>query len=115
MSLDACMMRCPATTRSPELRIPAAAGELLQHRLLRLLHLQDERIVPVAAEQQRDPRTRADAAHPHDLASDLDEPELVEKLLAIVLQGAAVLHQESVEVGLQPSREPRAPRTRRAE
>jgi hypothetical protein len=45
----------------------ARARVLLEHRRLRLLDLQKQRLVTDAAEQQRDPGLRPDAADPDDL------------------------------------------------
>ena len=54
----------------------ARLEERLQHRLSRLPDLQEEQVVLVAAEEQRDPGPRAGAA---DLAPELDEAVLVEQ------------------------------------
>jgi len=45
------------------------AQKRLEYRRLRLLELQKQRIVVVAAEQQDDPRARANAADAHDLGA----------------------------------------------
>ena len=55
MSLAACISRCPSTTRCPCWSVLARAEERLEHRRLRLLDLEEERIGVVAAEQQHDP------------------------------------------------------------
>ena len=54
----------------------ARLEELLEHRGLGLLELQEQRVLAVAAEQQRDPGARADAPDADDLARDVDQLEL---------------------------------------
>ena len=53
-------------------RVQAAAGVLLEDRGLRLLRLQDDRVVVVEALHQQDPGPRADAAHADHLAGHVD-------------------------------------------
>ena len=60
--------------------------ELLEHRRLGLLHLQEQRVLAVAAQQQRDPGARADAAHTDDLACEVGQAELLEQYAPVVLQ-----------------------------
>ena len=79
MSLAACISRWPATTRWPSLADCAAPGVLAEHRRPRLLDLQEQRVIVVAAEQQDDPAARADAADPDHLAGHVDELEPVEQ------------------------------------
>ena len=74
-------------------RVAAGADELRQHRCLSLLGLQEERIGPVTAEHQQDPRSRADTAHPDDLAGRVDHPEVLEEVAAIGLERAPVSAQ----------------------
>ena len=52
--------------------VGARAEHRLEDGLLRLLELQEQRVVAVAAEQQHDPRPGADAADPDDLARRVD-------------------------------------------
>ena len=66
----------------------ARAEELLEHRCLGLLQLQEQRILAVAAEQQRDPGAGADAAHADDLAREVGQPELLEQHAPVVLERA---------------------------
>ena len=61
----------------------ARAEEGLEHRCLRLLELQKQRIGVVAAEQKHDPGARSDAAHPDDLAGGIDVAEALEQLQAV--------------------------------
>ena len=79
MSLAACIRRWPATTRCPWLRVLALAEEPLQHRLLGLLGLQEQRVAAVAAEHQHDPGAGADAADADDLAGRVDVVEVLEQ------------------------------------
>src|SRR5256885_13418898 len=53
-----------------ELALPEV---LLKHGNLRLLDLEEQRVVVVAAEQQDDPRSRPDAADADDLPRDVAE------------------------------------------
>ena len=62
LSLAACISHWPSTTRWPWLSNSLAAGVWLEHRGLRLLRLQEERVLVVAAGQQDDPGAGADAA-----------------------------------------------------
>ena len=54
------------------LREPALAQERLEHGGFRLLELEEERVVLVAAEQEQDPGARTDAADADDLAGGVD-------------------------------------------
>src|SRR4051794_25454833 len=78
---------------------PAAAGMWLQHGVLGLLHLQEERVGVVAAEEQRDPAPRADAADAHDLAGEVDQPIALEQTAAVGLGRASV----DADLVLEPS------------
>ena len=71
-------------------RVLALAEVRLEHRRLRLLDLEEERVVVVPAEQQDDPAAGADAADADDLAGDVDQPELLEQVAAVALQRAPV-------------------------
>ena len=51
----------------------ALAEERLEHRRLRLLHLQEQRVLVVAADEEDDPRPGPDAADADDLAGGVDE------------------------------------------
>ena len=68
MSLAACISRWPSTTRWPWFSYSLLPRERLEHRRLRLLRLEEQRVVAVAAEHQHDPSARADAADADDLA-----------------------------------------------
>ena len=61
----------------------ALAEERLEHRRLRLLELEEERVVVVAAEQQHDARPRADAADADDLARGVDVAVALEQAAAV--------------------------------
>src|SRR5204863_7057798 len=79
----------------------ARSQELLEHRRLRLLHLQEQGVLPVAPEQQPDPRPRTDAADAHDLAREVDELELLEQHAPVVLERRTVGTQEPVQLVAQ--------------
>ena len=68
----------------------ALAQEWLEHRCLRLLELQEQGIVLVAAEHEHDPGARADAAHPDDLARRVDVAKPLEQAPAVGAQGTPV-------------------------
>src|SRR5262249_26306610 len=68
----------------------ALAEERLEHRGLRLLELEEQRVALVATEHEYEPGARPDAAHPVDLARGVDVPEPLEQLPAVARQCAAV-------------------------
>ena len=103
MSLAACVSRWPSTTRWPWLVECALAQERLEHRRLRLLELEEQRIALVAAEHEHDPGARADAAHADDLARRVDVAVALEQPPAVGGQGAPV------GADALPGRTPRAP------
>src|SRR5205823_5612840 len=74
----------------------ALADELLQHGGLCFLDLQEQRVLIVAAEEERDPGARADAADADDLSRQVDEPELFEQVAAVRLQRPPVGADEAV-------------------
>ena len=59
MSLAACIIRWPWTTRSPGLRVAALRQMVLQHRRGRLLDLQEQRVLLIATLEQDDERSCA--------------------------------------------------------
>ena len=63
----------------------------LEHRRLRLLRLQHERVLAVAADEQEYPRARADAADAHDLAGHVDEPVGAEEVPPVRVEAGGVL------------------------
>ena len=71
-------------------RVLALADESLQHRRLRLLDLQEQRVLLVDAEEEHDPGAGADAADPDHLTGEVDEPELLEQVAAVGLERPAV-------------------------
>ena len=75
----------------------ALAEERLEHRGLRLLRLQEQRVVAVAAEHQDDPGAGADAADADDLAGGVDEAEPLEQATAVAGEGAPVLADQVPE------------------
>ena len=68
----------------------AASEERLEHRALCLLQLQEQRVLVIPAEQQRDPGARADAADADDLAGEVDEAVTLEQPAAVASERAAI-------------------------
>ena len=64
--------------------------ELLEHRRLRFLQLQEQRFVFVASQQQRDPVAGADAADADDLAREVEQAKLVDQHAAVALEAREV-------------------------
>ena len=62
----------------------------------RLLELQEQRILTVPAEHQRDPRPRANAADADYLAREVGQLELLQQDASIELQRVAVAAQQLV-------------------
>ena len=79
----------------------ALADEPLQHRRLRLLDLQEQRVSVVDAEEERDPGAGADAADPDDLAGEVDEAELLEQVAAVGLERPPVGADQLVDLVLE--------------
>ena len=75
--------------------VPAPPDVLLEHRGLRLLGLEEQRVSLVAAEHQDDPGPGAHAADAHDLAGHVGEVELLEQVAAVALQGPPVASQHA--------------------
>ena len=86
MSLAACMRCWPATIRSPWVLNSLASEELLQHRCLCLLELQEEGVVVVTPHHQQHPGAGSDAADPDDFARQVDVAVLVEQSLSVGAQ-----------------------------
>ena len=76
----------------------ALAHEPLQHGRLRFLELEEQRIGVVDPEEERDPGARADAPDSDDLAGEIDEPELLQQMAAIRLEGAAIRPDDAVDL-----------------
>jgi hypothetical protein len=74
----------------------ALAGERLEDRGLRLLELEEERVVVVAAHEQCDPGSGPHAHDPHHLASEVHEAVARQQALAIGGERCAVLAQALV-------------------
>ena len=65
--------------------VGAASGVGLEHRGLRLLHLEEQRVEGGTSLQEHDQRPRSPTLPtPHDLAGDVDEVVLVEEVAAVV-------------------------------
>jgi hypothetical protein len=96
MSLVACISRCPATTRCPW-DSNSLGHERLEHGLVRLLELEEEGVIAVAAEEEHHPGARPDAPDPHDLPGQVAVLEALEEVPAIALERAAVDPEEAVD------------------
>jgi hypothetical protein len=70
-------------------RVPARAQVGIEHRGLRLLGLEDEWILAVAADEEADGRARADAPHADDLARRVDEPVRLEQVAPVLSRPSA--------------------------
>src|SRR5215213_8713237 len=99
MSLAACEMRWPWTTRSPWLANALAPRCRLEHRRPRLLGLQDEGVAAVAADEQDDPRARPHAADAHDLPRQVDEAVRPEQEVPVGGQAGRVLVEQPLDEG----------------
>ena len=86
MSLVGLHQALPRDHALAAVAVLALADEALQHRRLRLLDLQEQRVLVVDAEEQGDPGLGADAAHANDLARQIDEPELLKQVAAVGLE-----------------------------
>jgi hypothetical protein len=82
----------------------ALAKERLEHRRLRLLDLQEQRIGLVAAEHEHDPGARADAAHADHLARRVRIPIPLEQPPAVGAEGPAVGADDTAQELLELSR-----------
>jgi hypothetical protein len=102
MSLAACIIRCPQTTRCPMTSVSAGRHVTFQHRGGCLLELQEQRVVLVATLEQDDVGQGADAADAHDLAGHVDGLEPFQQVAVIVAEGGPVgtelLAQEAFHV-----------------
>ena len=79
----------------------APQDEGLQHRGLRLLRLEEERIATVAPHQQDDPRPGAHAAHPDHLAREVDDLIAGEQAADVRAQRGAVAPDDGADRGGQ--------------
>ena len=90
MSLAACIIRCPCTTRSPGCRNLLFGRWSSSTDRVASLTWRNKRILLVAALEQGDERPRTDAADAHDLAGDVDDFELFQQVTPVVLQRGPV-------------------------
>src|SRR5205814_738664 len=81
----------------PVVRELAGTEEFFEHRRLGLLHLQEEWVLAVAADQQRNPRARAYAAHSHHLAGEVGQLELLEQHPAVEVERLAIASNQPAE------------------
>jgi hypothetical protein len=104
MAMFAGRLHQPLADDDPLTRVPVLAGrvEAFQHRGLRLLGLQNQRVVDVAAKEKEDPATGADAAHPDDLAGHVRQSEASEQHATLRCQAARVARDQVGEPVLQP-------------
>ena len=76
---------------------------VLQHRSGRLLDLQEQRILFIAALEQNDERARTDAADAHDLARHVNKREAFEQPAPIILKrcpiGAELVVDRALHLG----------------
>ena len=88
MSLVACISRWPSTTRRPWLST-GSVSRALQHRRPRLLRLQEQRIVVVAAEHQQDRGSGCRRCRHRRPCGRCRRGEVAEQLLPVTLAGSA--------------------------
>ena len=88
MSLAACIRRWPSTTRWPWLANALAPRNGSSTDASASLACRKQRVLVVAAEQQDDPRARADAADADDLARRVDVAEALEQAAAVAAAGS---------------------------
>ena len=84
MSLDGLEAALPGHDAGPVGRLAAGRKESLQDRRLGLLDLEEERVVVVAAEQERGERAEPDAPDADDLQGSVDELVAVEEHAAVL-------------------------------
>jgi hypothetical protein len=95
MSLAVCMSRCPPDHALPLIRVGAPTGETCEDRLLRLLDLQEQRIVIRVAKCQHERVVGADAAHADDLAGPVDNAVALEEHAPVIRKRTAItVHRE---------------------
>ena len=80
----------PLDDALPVLLEPALAEERLEHRLLRLLELEEQRIGVVAAHEEQDPGAGPNAADADDLARRVDVPVALQQLAPVLRQAELV-------------------------
>ena len=100
MSLAACIMRWPWTTREPGW-CRLFGQVVLEHRAGRLLDLQEQRVLLVASLEQDDEGARADAADADHLARHVDDLELLEQVAPVALQRRPVGAELGMDVVLE--------------
>ncbi len=88
---------------------PALAQEGFEHRSLRLLELQEQRVAVVASKEKEDPGAGADASDTDHLPRRVNVPVALEKLSPIGWQGLRIgvdhAANDPVEVGLLGARQ----------
>ena len=82
------------------LLVAALGQRALQDRRGRLLDLQEQRVLLVAALEQGDEGPGADTAHPDHLAGHIDQLEPLQQLAPIILQGGPVGAELGMEAAL---------------
>ena len=91
MSLAACRRALSGDHALAVARRSARRQVSLVDRWLRLLHLQEQRVVLGPAHEQRDEGAEADAAHADDLEREVGHRVPVQEDAPILLEGLAVL------------------------
>ena len=69
--------------------VPALARVRLEHRRLRLLDLEEQRVGVVLAQHEHDPAPGTDAPDPDDLAGEVDEAIALQEAAADPVAGCA--------------------------
>ena len=75
----------------------ARAERVLEHRRLRLLDLEKQRVCLVTPEQQSDPGPGAHASHAHHLAGKVGHGELLEQLAPVIVERLPVKAQQPLK------------------
>ena len=83
------------------LQVEAARRRVgLEHRALRLLDLEEQRVAVVAPQHQRDPGARADAADADHFEGDVDQAVAVEHNLVLDVERVAVVGEDAEDDAL---------------
>src|SRR5262249_39524695 len=78
-------------------RVPAPAQVGLEHRGLRLLDLEEQRVVRVPPDEQDDPAPRPDTSDADHLPGDVEPAELLDEMPPVPLEGSPVPPVELVQ------------------
>ncbi len=72
-----------------------------EHRFTGLLGLEDQRVLPVAAQQQHDPAARADAADAHHFACHVNDGVLLQQVSAVGLETVPVQRDQLPDLAVE--------------